>query len=159
MHPDNAFIHCLRCGCQNPLGMDRCRRCGASLPPPEALLPHQGPARGGRRSSWVIAVFSAAVLGLGALLFLTRIASGPPIRPGVPPFSGTGPAPSASVPAAPAGQDPLIEEAQRTIRRLQEEHGLTPPPADDAGRVHLRSGGSISAEEWERAARSLQAHP
>jgi len=155
MQPPGATIKCLRCGAGNVLGQSRCWRCGASLPPPEELYRLAPHGRQGRRV-WLLVVLGLGVLGLGGALLLarTRQWSGfaqdrtPGVFRPIPPSAGAGP--------SPLPEDPLIAEARRTIQRLQQEHGLAPPPTDEAGRVHLRSGGTISREEWERAARSLQ---
>lgn len=64
---------------------------------------------------------------------------------------GTGASGADSV--APA--DPLEAQARRELNRLYRETGYGPVPSDAQGRVRLRSGGSISREEWERARRSL----
>jgi hypothetical protein len=44
---------------------------------------------------------------------------------------------------------------QQELKRLERQLGPLAPPADASGRVHLQTGGSISAEEWERARRSI----
>lgn len=55
--------------------------------------------------------------------------------------------------------DPLTAQARREIERLSEQVGGLGPPSDPQGRVHLRSGGTISREQWERARDSLRATP
>jgi hypothetical protein len=57
--------------------------------------------------------------------------------------------------------DSLNAQAQREIQRLSgrlEGYGLNAPVSPD-GRVHLRGGGSISPEQWERTRGTLTAPP
>ena len=64
--------------------------------------------------------------------------------------------------ATPESSDPLMSEAQRVLARERRNLDLAPPPnaAKDAnGRIRLRSGGSISPEEWEAARRKVQQSP
>ncbi|MGC8668046.1 MAG: hypothetical protein ACP5VE_08040 [Chthonomonadales bacterium] len=158
MQPHETNLFCPRCGTRNVLGHPRCRGCGASLPPPEVLIPRR--AAGPRRGRFFgFAALAIAALILAGFLVLHQVAGRTGVTPGTAPFPASLQPARSSSEAAPAEEDPLIAEARRTIRRLQEEHGLAPPPTDEAGRVHLRSGGSISREEWERAARSLQSQP
>jgi hypothetical protein len=64
-------------------------------------------------------------------------------------------------PSAPQESDPLVEQAKREIERARGEIGSPPPNAatDANGRLRLRSGGSISREEWEAARRNVQESP
>jgi hypothetical protein len=50
------------------------------------------------------------------------------------------------------GVDPDSPEgrARRELERLYKQYGVGDPPADPEGRVHLRGGGTISADEWRR---------
>ena len=61
-----------------------------------------------------------------------------------------------------ATNDPVMDEAKRVLERERQNLNL-PPPAEGVtsadGRVHLRSGGSISREEWEAARRKLNDSP
>lgn len=51
---------------------------------------------------------------------------------------------------------PEEEQARRELRRLERQLETTaPPPAGSDGRVHLRSGGSLSREEYDRFLRDL----
>ncbi len=59
----------------------------------------------------------------------------------------------------PSALDPNSQEAQarRELERLNKKlDGTAPPPVSPDGRVHLETGGSISAQEWERAKESLR---
>lgn len=52
--------------------------------------------------------------------------------------------------------DPVEAQARQELERLRREFGVGSAPVGPDGRVHLRGGGSISPEEWERAVRSLE---
>ncbi len=59
-----------------------------------------------------------------------------------------------------AGGDPLEDAAKRVITREAPNVGLPPAGAvSPDGQVHLRSGRSISVEEWNAAKRKLQDNP
>jgi hypothetical protein len=59
-----------------------------------------------------------------------------------------------------AATDPLTDQARREVERARSDIGLPPPETvDPGGRVHLRSGGTLSMDEWEAARRKLQASP
>jgi len=153
-----ARLVCPRCGANCMLGQDRCWRCGGSLPPPEAVvrppvLHGQGRrgAPGLRLIPVVVVVVAVVVLGLSAAAWLRSRRAGP--ASDIRSLSAEIEALRAGRPAAVRAEEPLspeAEEARRTIERLQRQHGLTPPPADAEGRVHLRSGGTMRAEEWQR---------
>lgn len=159
-----ARIACPRCGANCMPGQDRCWQCGGSLPPPEAVLGTPSVPRGqGRRGApWLLLIPVVAVailvLGLFAAARLRQRQGGPDsdIRS----LSAEIEALRAGRPAAARPEEPLspeAEEARRTIERLQRQHGLAPPAADPEGRVHLRSGGTMSAEEWQRYRDALAA--
>lgn len=71
-------------------------------------------------------------------------------------------------PSAPADQneqvrralsdDPVEAEARRVVDRESKRLDL-PPPVGADGKIHLRSGGSISKEEWDAASRRAQQSP
>jgi hypothetical protein len=73
-----------------------------------------------------------------------------------------GPAPTTDAQTAPppVAGDPVEEEARRAVSREGATLGL-PPPATVSpdGRVHLRTGGTISADEWNEARRKLKENP
>ncbi len=59
--------------------------------------------------------------------------------------------------AASGGGDALEDAAKRVISREAPKVGLPPPAAvSPDGQVHLRTGGTISADEWNEARRKLQ---
>jgi hypothetical protein len=47
-------------------------------------------------------------------------------------------------------------KAQEELKKLYQQSGMGAPPTDPHGNVHLRSGGEISREQWEKAKQSLQ---
>ena len=55
--------------------------------------------------------------------------------------------------------DPLVAESKRFIERESRHAGLPEPPVSDDGQVHLRSGGSISAERYREVQRHVQESP
>lgn len=65
-----------------------------------------------------------------------------------------------SGPAQTPAVDPLTAEAQRAVERADQRLGLPPPGSVDAqGRIHLRTGGTISKEEWDAARRKVEQSP
>lgn len=57
--------------------------------------------------------------------------------------------------------DPVTAQAQREVERAKRDLGL-PPPADSVspdGRIHLRSGGTIRKDDWDKARQGLQNSP
>jgi len=51
-------------------------------------------------------------------------------------------------------------KAQRELKRLREKAGMSaPPPTDANGNVHLRGGGTLTREEWEKAQNSIKSSP
>jgi hypothetical protein len=51
---------------------------------------------------------------------------------------------------------PEEEQARRELRRLERQlETIAPPPAGPDGRVQLRSGGSLSRDEYDRFLRNL----
>lgn len=55
----------------------------------------------------------------------------------------------------PADPNSLEGRAQAELKRMTDQLHGSAPPADPQGSVHLQSGGAVSAEQWERARRSL----
>ena len=55
--------------------------------------------------------------------------------------------------------DPLVAESKRFIERESRHAGLPEPPAASDGRVYLRSGGSISTDQYRDAQRHIQESP
>jgi hypothetical protein len=55
--------------------------------------------------------------------------------------------------------DPLVAESKRFIERESRHAGLPEPPVSGDGRVHLRSGGSISTDQYRDAQRHVQESP
>jgi len=167
-------IRCPRCGSNNFPGRPRCWQCGASLPPPEdapdgpdalpapaAIAPGRTPPRRDllRSALWA----AAALLVLGGVVLVARN-----LRPAREAAGSREQAELRAIerqmlhrgdlpgPDAPA-TDPVEARARRELERLRREAGLSTPPTDQAGRVHLGTGGTISAEEWSRARRALSA--
>jgi hypothetical protein len=84
-----------------------------------------------------------------------RITSGDSASVEAPSTSGTQP----SVAPSTSG-DPLEDAARRAISREAPNVGLPPPAATSPdGVVHLRTGGSISAQEWNDARAKLKNSP
>jgi len=55
-------------------------------------------------------------------------------------------------------ENPVESEARRVVERESRRLDL-PPPVSADGKVHLRSGGTISQEEWNAASRKVQESP
>jgi hypothetical protein len=55
-------------------------------------------------------------------------------------------------------EDPLEAQARRVVDRESQKLSLLPPVNAD-GKIHLRSGGTISREEWDAASRKAQQSP
>ncbi len=174
-------IACPRCRANNFVGQAQCWQCHTPLPP-AALVPASPIAP---VSTWRpdvrILLPVVAVVTFGIVWFLVGRSQSPersaPVslppqtlssensrsRPdAVPalPQENTSSAAQTNTPTAPTDSDPLTSQAQREVERARREVGLPPSaPADPNGRVHLRGGGTISAEEWEEAQRKLQQSP
>lgn len=98
-------------------------------------------------------------------------------RPAVTPDTSSTSAPAASsatspIPSNPAvspdttappalSSDPVTAEAQKAVEKANRQLGLPPPSGsvDKQGRIHLKSGGTISKEEWEAARRKVEQSP
>jgi hypothetical protein len=61
--------------------------------------------------------------------------------------------------AAVNDSDPVVEESKRFIDRESRRAGLPDPPTSSDGRVHLRGGGSISADQYRDAQRHVSESP
>ncbi len=59
------------------------------------------------------------------------------------------------------GEDPIEEEARRTLERDNAQLQTEPPASSvgSDGRIHLRGGGSITREQWDDANRRLRKSP
>ncbi len=180
---DSERIPCPRCRANNFLGQAQCWQCKSPLPPPEAMqrptapavapmqnMTYAFPVRAQRPNRLPLIAVGLVVL-CGTLLFaLYRVpksteTSGRGRRlPGAvrqpettdpPTVWVTGP--ESDNPVA-SENDPVAAEARRAVDREARNLDLPPPNAvrDENGRYRLRSGGSISAEEWEQARRKVQ---
>jgi hypothetical protein len=162
---DATRITCTRCRANNFPGQTQCWRCGHSLPPPEALEPSRNlpvcrhaPVSVRRpqklQKPFVPVVLCAVILLSGLLVFAFRSWRQQDLRTEL---ATTNDRLLREPPFVPSGitADPLAEQAQRELERLQREIGMSKVPISPDGQVHLRSGGTISPEEWKRAAKSL----
>ena len=55
-------------------------------------------------------------------------------------------------------EDPIESEARRAVDRESQKLDL-PPPVSADGKVHLRSGGTISQKDWDDATRKVRESP
>lgn len=180
-------IACPQCRANNFPGQPRCWQCGASLPPQDALnsrpspgpqgSPMPFPARPGPgvasppRLLWGLVLAGVALVSfLAVFLLVNRRAANEKIVWETPrrsePALAPAPAPDATnaaneAPARPENSDPLTDQAKREIQRAQRDLAIPAPDSVSGkdGRIHLRSGGTISADEWERARRKVQESP
>lgn len=171
------YKECPRCGTAAPLDAAFCGSCGRQYrtqfaspalvqPPAESAQAQPGteiasaaPPQTRQPGVWPAVVLAAAVAFSSVLwLGLSR-------RPRAPQASGAGaPSPTASAQpareaASPALQDPIRETARQEVEKARDE-GIVPaaPPTAD-GRIHLRSGGTISRDEWDAAQRKVATDP
>jgi hypothetical protein len=175
MNQGTDRIPCPRCRANNFPGKPNCWQCGGSLPPPEALRqaagppPPQGypqpmfhpPFSGGRkRASWIVVVPVLLILLFvtgGLFAYVARMRTANP---------GSGLDALQALRKQMEGRiqqevsrdaessepdDPLEQRAKRELGRLYEKRGYTPPPADADGNIHLRTGGTVTQEQWNRA--------
>lgn len=166
-----ARILCPRCRANNFPGQTNCWQCGHLLQPPEAVEPSvawmasdNGSAQNRRAAKlWqhtVLAVLLALIAAIGGLFVLTLRSRNPSNDPRAA-LEATKDRlmrePVRSVPFNTGlNVDPVEAQARQELERLRREFGVGSAPVGPDGRVHLRSGGSISPEEWERAVRNLQ---
>lgn len=172
---------CPRCSAAAPLDATFCGQCGrqyrtqfapsatggpAAMPTPTYSAPV--PASAPRAFSvWALRAVQGAVAALvcvSVLVFSGVFRQNG--RGGLPALSA---APAAPTRVAPPGElnakvrdalreDPIESEARRVVDRESRKLDL-PPPVDSDGRIHLRSGGTISREEWDAASRKAQESP
>ncbi|MCW3053750.1 MAG: hypothetical protein JWN14_2920 [Chthonomonadales bacterium] len=55
--------------------------------------------------------------------------------------------------------DPIESEARRVVDRESQKLNLPPPAVSADGKIHLRSGGTISQKDWDAASRKVQDSP
>ncbi len=55
--------------------------------------------------------------------------------------------------------DPVETAARRAVERESQKLDLAPPKVSEDGKIHLRSGGTVSKEEWEAARRKAEESP
>lgn len=169
MDQGQSRIQCPRCRANNFPGKTHCWQCRSPLPPPEAVLLAVAPAAAASpianrplRSALRFALpvgLGLAVVILAALLFSSRPT--PSHRAAVNEFAREQAQLEEQLRRMDRGDSfrfasPEEEQARRELRRLERQLETTaPPPAGSDGRVHLRSGGSLSREEYDRFLRDL----
>lgn len=178
MNQGQSRIPCPRCRANNFPGKTHCWQCSSPLPPPEAVLPAvvpaatavQSPVSSAQPPFHAPAPHSAlrfalpvglglAVVILAVLLFSSRPT--PSHRAAVNEFAREQAQLEEQLRHMDRGgsfrsASPEEEQARRELRRLERQLETTaPPPAGSDGRVHLRSGGSLSREEYDRFLRDL----
>ncbi len=117
----------------------------------------------------VTIVLSLAVGGASLIGILHRFSS-PPETAVVAPPPVSAPAekaeplpsfrrpPEADRSTTPPVADPVDEAARRALDREKGNLAL-PPPTDKDGKVHLRSGGTVDRDLWDRASRGVRNSP
>ena len=176
----NNFVgppQCWQCGA--PLSSAGAVRPQQAVRPPAAPhpLPAASPGQPPPSSAFARAaerphpllLIGIAMLAFVAVLFVVRARSAsslPSAPPGREVQETLRPNPDLSAQSAPnnspdAGAvDPVEEAARRAISREAPNIGLPPPPTvSPDGKVHLRTGGAISPDEWNEARRKLQGNP
>jgi hypothetical protein len=106
----------------------------------------------------------AFLLAFATVLFIAGRGNGRETAPTqvAAPAPTEAPAVRDSAPAAKpatADDDPIVAESKRYIDRASRHAGLEQPPTSSDGRVHLRSGGSISPEQYRDAQRHVDGSP
>ncbi len=124
------------------------------------------PAHGRRRSRWLFAYYG--IFGFSVLMVLVYVGYYGKVRrdaAGIDQrfqamqesqdriMQGLNRASATSHQAEPGSVE---AQAQEEIKKLYKQSGISPPPTDPNGNVHLRGGGAISTEQWEKAKQSLQ---
>ena len=172
---------CPRCGTMTPLDTTFCGQCGrqyrtqfvpsgdaipAAAPAPAyTAFPPAHPPR--TPSVWMLRAAQGAVAALvcfGVLMFSgifrqdgsrrTAVVTTAPATP-----HSVTPAPGLNAEARKSlSADPIESEARRVVDRESRKLDL-PPPVSQDGKIHLRSGGTISKEEWDAASRKAQDSP
>ncbi len=174
---------CPRCSTPAPLEATFCGQCGrqyrTQFAPPAAGGAGGGfdLSGGGQASSvadgrtpavWMIRTAQVAV----ALLVCVVVLAGSGVfrqnRKGSVPAVTSAPAsphevaPPADVTAEARkalSEDPIESAARRAVDRESRRLDLPPPKVSEDGKIHLRSGGTISKEEWEAANRKAHESP
>ncbi|HZT44145.1 MAG TPA: zinc ribbon domain-containing protein [Chthonomonadaceae bacterium] len=163
---------CPRCQTPAPLEARFCSQCGrqyrtqfpASSPSSPAAAPETSFTAAPRAQTPLlkeILLGGTALLVFCVVLFSAihaRQANEPHtlLPPPMPPAGPVGLSGPAEAPAV----DPLTSEAQHAVERANQRLGLPPPGSVDAqGRIHLRTGGTISKEEWDAARRKVEQSP
>jgi hypothetical protein len=172
---------CPRCGAVAPLDATFCGQCGRQyrtqfVPPTDGAF-HAAPApvynapppdfTPRTPSVWMLRAVQGAVAALVCIAVLAF--SGVFRHDGKnagPAMTSAPAAPQSAVPATDQSaevrkalsNDPIDSEARRVVDRESQKLNL-PPPVSADGKVHLRSGGTISQEEWNAANRKLQDSP
>jgi hypothetical protein len=172
---------CPRCSTVAPLDATFCGQCGrqyrTQFVPSGASSPSAGhapayhapvPAFAPRTPS--VTMLRAAQGGVAALACFGVLALSGIFRPDgksrAPVVTAAPSAPRSVPPAAglnaearkSLSEDPIESEARRVVDRESRKLDL-PPPVSQDGRIHLRSGGTISKEEWDAASRKAQESP
>lgn len=173
---------CPRCGTVAPLDATFCGQCGrqyrtqfvpsgagapgiAPAPDYGAALPAFAPRT---PSVWMLRAAQGAIAALvcvGVLAFsgvfrqdgksrVPAVTSAPASPHSVDPPAGR----NAEARRA-LSEDPVESEARRVVDRESRKLNLAPPPVNADGKIHLRSGGTISREEWDAASRKAQQSP
>jgi hypothetical protein len=176
-----AQKQCPRCGVVAPLDATFCGQCGrqyrtqfvpsaAGTPPamPAPVYQTPPPAYAPRTPSvWMLRAVQGVVAAV--VCFVVLSFSGIFRRDGhsnAPVVAATPSTPQRVAPAAglnaearkALSEDPVAAEARRAVDRESKRLDL-PPPVSQDGKVHLRSGGTISQEEWNAASRKAQESP
>lgn len=172
---------CPRCGTLAPLDATFCGQCGrqyrTQFAPPGDGVSHAAPApvyyapppdvAPKLPSVWMLRAVQGAVAALVCMAVLVFagvfrhdgkssapvVTSAPAAPQSVPPSAGQ----SAEVRQA-LSADPIDSEARRVVDRESQKLNLSPPVSPD-GKIHLRSGGTITQEEWDAASRKAQESP
>lgn len=169
--PGTERIVCPRCRANNFPGAPRCWQCSASLPPPEALqdvgpsgmadIPHVPPPISRRPPTLaiVVAVLALVLMALSIVAVRRlsadraerRMAELEALKQRLMQERGR------LTPRGEASEDldPTEEQARREIRRLERQLDQM-PFGGGGGDVRLRTGGSMSAQEYERWRRELR---
>jgi len=135
----------------------------AQSPPPNAYSYDVIPARRSSRWLTILPVALLFVIVLGVLFAIAlRSRSGKSMVPGlddaqekVNAYADRLRRELQGVESDSDADDPLTSQVRREIKRLSGQIGAAAPPADSQGNVHLRTGGTITREEWERARDSV----
>ncbi len=178
MNQGEARVGCPRCAANNFAGKATCWKCGASLPPPEAAAPVAGfvlqarppqqsvqqpvyaPDSHSRRTSRRVIVVPAVLLVLAcaavAAFYVVNRKRDPlmdQLNSLKSQLQSQRDRLGAEIPRNASGDsidDDTESRAKREIGRLNEMNQLAAPISPD-GQVHLRTGGTVKRETWEKA--------